>query len=752
MKKIWTLVVCLNIFVWQQAEAEILKLPLYKLTPANTVTLRCITDQHDIHIAVPDRWKIERASLHFAYMNSSGLVEGSSRILIKLNDYPLSQINLRPNITEGEKDLELPPLLFEAGYNKLSFNVSQHYSMECEQPCAEDLWTTLMLDTAFVELEYSLKPIPKGLASVSKFLFDPKILPNGEVNIVLKDYSSEMVTLAGMVVSGVARRFDYKKVVFSVSKEIVPGMDNILVGDWDFTKSILGDSDFTRRELEGPLLKIMSLPVDAEEIVKDPALEQEEAEEEETDEILEEEPAEEGKAEEAEEEKNLFDDTHGLLVISGVDLDHVKLAAETLAIMSLPYPNTDELTAMEMSVPDISLYGGRLMLTPDKKYTFKNLNIGSIPFHGINAPYRDITFRLPVDFFIQENQYGTLSLNFAYGAGMRTDSVLMVLVNGKHVAAINLDNPNGDIIEGYKLNIPTFLFKEGSNSIRLRPILNPSISKNCELLRTENLFLTVFENSSFEFPPMTHLVELPNLELFFLSGYPLTRWPDGYESQFYLANSNPEIISAALNMVGFMTQKNGYPLLGLKIAFEDPKDYQGELLILGDVKSIPEHYKKLSPIPLTSETRVPYPVVRSWKDEMAMAFSKQISGIGPEKGLAMEFQSPYQKGRSIVLLTATSTGDVLELCKALLEPKVQSESKGDLMIVDLTPPDYSAVAMEVGVKYFSGEEGKVSEVDYYLWSKPHYYIAAVVSLAVLSALLIFLIVRRFRKRRMTDEE
>lgn len=694
-----------------------IRLPLYKLVPVRTVDLKCLSAERSIQIPIPERWNIKKVILSFDYVNSTGLLAGKSRMGIKLNNYPVSQINLNPLAPEGSVKLSLPNFLFESGYNDLAFSVSQHYSLECEQACAADLWTTLKLDEAFVEIEYSLKPVPLKLASTSGFLFDPKMTPMGEVNIVMKNTNADMVTIAGIVASGIARRFDYKKVSFTTSSDIKPGYDNILLGSKDFLQKFLQSKGLKPLQVPGPLLKIMHLPA-----------------------------AGSGAAPAA------IDPTHALIVVSGINADQMKLAAETLAIVSSSYPNSDEMIVTEFRLPDIPMYGGKLIVTSDKKYTFKTLNFDTHTFKGINPAPKELVFRLPADFLIKPNIYVDISLYYAFGAAIRSDSALNIKLNGGEVRALHLDNAKGDLIEGYKIRIPTYMFKPGDNILRFEPVMSPYISKACEGVQTENLFLTIFDKSTLMFPQMPHFAELPNLSLFMLNGFPYTRWPDGHDSTIYLTGKDFNTINSALNLVGMITQKNGYPLFEFQYTYEDPKKFPGDLIIVGDIPSIPKEYKQAAPLTLTKETTVPYPLMRSWKDEKSLAYSKQISSFKTGKGALMEFLSPYTEGRTVLLMTAPTTEDLLTMSDAVTDSVVQAQSIGDLVLVDLVPenlerPEYKVSALSVGKKYFSGKTGDVSIIDRYLYFYPWLYYLAVVLVVIALTLLIFFLLKKYRKKR-----
>ncbi len=692
------------------AWAETARFPLYKLSPVPAMDLKCVLGQDSIQIPVPERWEIKKARLTFGYANSTNLIADISHISVKLNGIPVAQRKFNSLVPSGTIDVALPPELLPSGYNTLTFQAVQHYARECESPCAPDLWTTINLNKAFIEFDYALKPAPNKLSEVSGFVFDPKISPHGDVNVITENKTSENVTSAGIVAAGIARRFDYKKVSFSVASGLKPGVDNVLIGKKQFVESFLTGLGIQPPKISGPYLRVMRLPAGA----------------------------------------GRTDQFHSLLVVSGKTSDEIKLAAETLTGMTIPFPGTDEMTAFEFTLPEITLYGGRLVLTADKDYAFKMLNLATHTFEGFNPAPMNLIFRLPVDFLIKQNQYAVVSLNFTYGAGMRPDSVLNVMLNGKSVRAIHLKNADGDLIEGYRVNIPTYLFKPGQNTISFVPVMAPQ-AKECDLLNTRNLFLTIFDNSTLYFPAMPHFVELPGIELFMLNGFPFTRWPDGFESMIYVTRPDEKTIAAALNLIALVTQKNGYPVFGMPISVDRPKSWSGDLIVIGDAASIPEEFKKASPLKLTDPAVVPYPVIRNWEgEEGSFAFSKQSGGLGADAGVLSEFQSPYKEGKTVLMLTALTSAGVLRLSDALLDPAVQGASKGDLVIVEFKEPDDKVTALSVGKKFTTGKLGNISKIDFYLSSYPYLYQAAVVAVILIIGFVLYYIIRQFRRRSRQD--
>lgn len=319
------------------AAGATMKLPLYKFAPVSTVDMRCVNAEYTIPIPIPERWHVKKATLTVSYMNSASLMLDSSQLSIWMNKQPITQRKFSSLVQKGTISVPIAETFLRPGYNELGFKVAQHYQKECEKPCSSELWTTLYLDTAFIEIEYDLRPVPLSIASVAGFMFDPKATPQGNVNVIMEDGSADTVTIASIVTSGIARRFDYKKVYFTVTKDILPGVDNVIVGKKAFMDRFLKSKGVEHGEITGPFLKVAHLPVG-------------------------------GKA----------DRTHGLLILSGRQYDDLKLASETISNLTISYPGTDEMIATKFTLPEIAKYGGRLMLTADKVYDFKSLNIPPI--------------------------------------------------------------------------------------------------------------------------------------------------------------------------------------------------------------------------------------------------------------------------------------------------------------------------------------------------------------------------------------
>jgi hypothetical protein len=690
------------------ASAETIKLRLQDLTALKKLELRCVSDEKEISVPVPERWTVKRMQLHLRYTVSTNLLPESSQMVVKVAGTPVAQARLNPLAPEVKLGIEIPPELLQPGYNSLSFHVAQHFSKnQCESPCAPDLWTNVSLRDSWVEMDYEWKDVPLQLSALSSFVFDPRLMPAGEVHIVTEDDSARSATIAGIVASGIARRFDYRAVSFTVSRKLRPGMDNVVVGKRPFASGMLGQAA-PLKAVRGGLLRMAHMA--AADGVPDPR--------------------------------------RALLVVTGETDEAVKLAAITFTNISFRFPGSQELEAFGFTIPEVRQYSGRETIATDQVYELNTLNFPTQSFVGVNPGARSISFRLPPDFHIRPNQYAKLSLNFSYGAGLKNDSSFSILVNGRGVRAVALDSPSGNFIDGYKLDIPTYVFKPGTNTIEFAANLHAP-GQVCDLIQPDGLFLTVYGNSTISFPPMPHFVEMPRLELFMHSGFPVTRWPDGHEAKIWLTEKDDRVLAAALNVLGVATQRNGFPLFEMELTYTQPAD-EAEVLVVGRMGTLGADLLRAAPLKVVDgEALVPYPVVRGWNAELtSSATSRQKGALGTGRGLLMQFQSPWHAGRTVTMLTAERAEDLLAASALLTTSAVQGQTRGDLVLIEPGDPEPKVGAMDSGARYATGKKGSYSPVESFLYTRPWAYYAAAAVGVLLLCLGLFFALRRWRAKRL----
>jgi len=718
-----------------------LKLPLTKLAPVQTTRLVGNFGGLGVKLPIPERWQIEKATLHFSYVNSTALISRTSRLIVLLNGRPLAQVTLQPQSPVGDVEVFLPPRLLKPGYQDLEFNAIQHYTLDCEDPTAPELWTLLELDKSYIEFQYRLKPVPLQLKAISDFLFDSRLSGENRIHLVIEELSAGIAELAGVITSGLAVRFDYRPVVFSVSQTLQPRMDNVIIGQAKFVKGILGERS---PEVKGSFLSLMHLPV-----------------------------KEEGGA-----RRGLSDAGPALIVVSGEKFEPMQNAARTLASVSFPYPGTSSLEVKEIRFPPAEESKGKALVAPGEKYAFQSLGFETTTFRGMRPGSRSVDLRIASHLMAKSNDFLWVSLHMAYGSGMRKDSVLNIFFNDKYISSIFLENPKGGIFRNYQIPIPAYQMKRGSNTLTLSPVLTPLITGWCEYIQTENLLLTIFGDSTLRTPPMTSWVDLPQMELFFQDGFPFTRWPDGRDTVIFLAEKSMNTLAAALNLLAISSQKIGYPAFGARFTFDAPKDPNREVLVVGPVLQIPPDLLKAAPVKFSRDGSISYPQLKkpdpesrgedSWIRKLLSrfisppavertlsppwgAFSQQVSGLGAQRAILSQFQSPYQIGRSVVLLSAASSEELFQGAVMMWEPVVQGRIRGDLAILELASPEFQVASAEMGSKYFVGERGPVSRLSSLLYTYPWLFLGLLIVAFIILAYAIHHLLKKQRRKRIGHE-
>ncbi|WP_243359929.1 cellulose biosynthesis cyclic di-GMP-binding regulatory protein BcsB [Fundidesulfovibrio terrae] len=678
------------------------KMLLSSLTPAKNHTLRGTSAAFSFSLPVPERWDVKSASISFGYVNSSSLVARLSRLSFLVGGRVLGQIELRPESPKGKVEIPIPGNLLAPGYNECVFRVAQSYTEEyCESPQHQSLWTNLELETATVEITYAMKPVPARLSAVSDFLFDSRAFLGSDVNIVLPEFSEKSVKLAAMAASGVALRMDYQAARTTVSNELKLGRDNIVIGDAAFAQRLLG----SRAPKIGE--STMALLPGAGPSGPDPQT--------------------------------------AVVVLSGSP-EGVEKAVRAFSYLSFPFPDAPEADLSQVTDPEPEMLEAAKNISRDKEYTLRSMGYFTKTVRG--QPI-DLSYTFPSGLDLNPNSYVTLSLHVAYAPGMREDSVLMVYINGVFVGGVHFEDVKGGTFLDYRINLPLYAMKKGTNTITLTPVLNPLKTRLCESYQSDNLAMTLYDDSTLTFPDIPLWVKLPDLTLFYQDVFPYAQWPDMRGATLLLGDKEQETVNAAVNLAAQAAQRTGLPPLKLDVSFGPAAS--GNVIAVGGVDSLPKELVSAAPFSLLPQGKRPYPQMQRPKaqDEEAAAHKAPLwskflpflwergrkssdvtqyiwadvrsgAALSPGKGFVTQFKAPATAADTVTLFTAATAKDVDRLAARLWEPAVRSMIAGDVAVVDLDSARPKAASLEVGEKYYMGKIGAVPKltilVNTYPWT------------------------------------
>jgi hypothetical protein len=725
------------------ASALSIRIPVRKLAPVQDVRLRGTKDSFHFSVPIPKRWKVRSAKFHFNYTNSSALIPQTSRLVFFVHDKPLAQIRLNPDAPVGDVFVDVPGDLLKEGYNTCRLVVSQHYTIEeCEDPFAPELWTWINLEKAYFVFQIDPVPIPLSVSAISDFLFDSRNIFDTSVNLVIPELTPHYVKQASLAAAGIALRYDYRPVDFILSDDIRMGCDNILIGNhpdfWAYLKVKIQDFD-------GPTIAIRNAPMKTEVpfsggpvITEDPH--------------------------------------HALVILFGNDPSQLALAVKAFASLSYPFPSSSTVRVADVQLPEIQPSMLKNGLLPGNTYSLGSLGMASVSFRGISAPAASINLRLPSDLYLSPNKFADLVLNMAYDAAMRSDSVLNIQINGKFVTGIQLDNPKGGYFKGYKISIPLSAFKPGINQLAFKAELTPLHTNKCTLIQTENLRLSIFQDSTLTLPEVPYWIKMPKLEVFFQDAFPFGKWPDMRETVVAISEKTFAAVTAAVNMVAISSQKTGYPPFNLSFQFDlNTKQLQKDVIMVGSLTTIPNNIIDHAPLAGVNPTKVKFqhlagpnsnrskpidfwerftpttpelPKNSSDYIQATTVISHVFGKLPPGRGALMQFQHPDVMGRTIVLLTAATDADLTAGSKALWDPVVQAGCQGDLTFLNLDAVEFDTLSMLVGSSYYLGKPGAVPLINNIVNTHPLIFLFVLLLIIILLLGLTLKLIRKWRKGRI----
>lgn len=699
------------------AGAEQLRIPLNRLSADPAPDLRGTEASFTLKAPVPERWEVQSARLVLPYVNSSAMLRERSRLIIRVNGIPLAQIALDPDSTKGEAVADIPGDLLEPGYNDLLIQVAQAYTYDCQDPAAPELWTTLLLDKGELVLDYSVKRVPPVLADLADAIFDPRNPIPAKVVLVLESLDEEHMLLAALAASGVALRYEYRPVRFIITDKPLPDSDAVVVGSPAFAASLLASGD---EPPQGAGLSIRPLAGPGQGNATSPGAE------------------------------------HVVVCITGQDPESRLLAAKAFSLLSFPLPETPSMSVEGVNTPEISGYSGKDMLRPEAEYLFSELGFETTTMRGARPAPVELTFRLPSDIHSRGNEVVRLSLDFAHGSAMRSDSVLDLRLNDRSVASIALNDPKGARYKAYGVDIPAGFFKPGFNKLVLTPVLTPLHSDECTFIQTGNLFVTLFDTSTIKIPALEHWATMPMLQAFFMDGFPLATPPDWQETVVALGDDSPETAAAALNLIAMVAQKTGVPPLRPRFSYNMDPEPGLDMLLVSTRGALPESLR--DGLPPDSELPQAFHAGHVSIDD---AGADTNAGITPDKAspgalgdrlLLAQLRSPADPDRTLLMAVAENSPALLEGALALWNPSVQGSCKWGLSLVEPDAEGGTVTALKWGETYHLGQTSGIPFLNRLVYDRPWLALGLALGGFLLLALVLARLLGRRKKRRLSAHD
>ena len=676
------------------ASSPTVHLPLAKLiVPDTGIELRHSASEYVLYFPVADRWQVVEARLHLEFTHSISLLARRSQLRVSVNQQVVGQFPLKPDRPNAVADIAIDPATLRPGYNALHFRAAQHYTLECEDPVAPELWTRIDVQRSFVALKVRQRPVRASLAQLHKYL-DRKQWPDYPLNIALAVSSPDDVALSwgALAAQNVALHLDYLPVVThyipvapaagdkagtrrfaALDQRPFRGRDTILIGRVEQLAPLLGE-DFVE-PLQGASLAIF--PQD-------------------------------------------HDRGHFLLIATGRSDAEVTQAIQALGIGPAPFPDQAVTRIDVYEMPPVTGLKRRDRVRFGSTYPFHELGLATTTFRGgrtSNANTGTLRFWLPADVYSTGREAVVLGLHLAFGAAMRADSVLNVFLNGQFERAIALDDVEGGVFRDYKISVPLTSFAPGYNEIRFEPRLTPLLTDYCEQGQTANLLLTLYGDSTIRFPEATRYAALPDLRRLALTGFPLLDAPQGL--RIHVGGRDPETVAAAWTLTARLVQTRDMPLPAVAVGGDLDQTAQA-LIAVGALDKLPAALLQAAGIRSDEANQWPFPLPPEPlperggsppdSDRPLSGYMVAGGGLG-DFALMTEFESPFVDRATVLLVTADDAQRLNQGVRSLVEPRIWDNLQGDTVLwVDGETPVRS---MRVQPRYHRGSASVPRTLSYY---------------------------------------
>ncbi|GLS04454.1 cellulose synthase BcsB subunit [Chitiniphilus shinanonensis] len=711
-------------------------LPLSSFLPTQgPLRLQGAEGRVEFSLPISARESVQYAQLRLVATNSVSLLAERSQLAVQLNGSTVVQLPLSPRQPEIVADIRLPVALLKPGYNTLSFVAAQHYTMQCEDPAAPELWTEIDTTRSTLRLDTALKPINPTLADLADLLA-PTQWSGGALTVVTPGQPQPALLAAGGIVAqGAALRLRYQPLTVrhTLAKPAatrgggaVPGLDTrglrgdaVLLGNATALRPYLAPE--TAARIKGAFLAIYPMPNDARRFV---------------------------------------------VVVSGRTDEEVATAASAFAWQSTPFPRQAEMNIGAVRAPELPDYAAGGRIARPGSYRFSDLGFTTRSVEGTRTDALTLNMSLPADTYAPEDAYIELALDFAQGAGMGGNSVVNIFLNGHFQQVVPLDEGRGGLMQRYRVRIPLRDFRPGANTLNFVPRLTPTSAGACANYQTGNLQFTLFDSSLITLPQVFHFTLLPDLQRFALSGFPYTVRSNGEHLAVWLAGHDSDTVSAAWTLMGKLAQRKSMPLTRVRYGYERPADDRHTLL-LGVSSQLPKDALKGAPwLPgqrftqlALSNQAVPVSDPGWWSGTWSwlsggLRTSLDTSKVGPvvidgdagldSQLLAMQYRAPFAGKRTLTVFTSDSASALRDGIARLIEPRYWDNLQGD---VSLISPDRTTVSwQQVGARYEYGGIGLRERLGFYFSQHPWLWFAVTVVLLALLAMVVAGLVRLFRVR------
>ena len=654
--------------------------------------LRGVSSSIGIPFGVRTNEIVQSAMINLRYSYSPSLIAELSHLRVSVNGVTISAIELNHEEAGKLKTISIPidPRLI-AAYNKINLELSAHYSRDCENPDHSSLWasidsgSTLTLNTRPVALANELSLLPEPF-------FDPRDTRRLELPFYFSQKpDKDLVQSAGIVASYFGALAGYRGAVFPVNtaKPISNG-DAVIVSTVAGLPSSIVEKYPEITRVDGPGLAVIPNPNDSF-----------------------------GK----------------VLLVFGKDVSQVRIAASAIALHAPLSGSVAVVKDFKEGDPrkpyDAPRWVSSSHLVHFGDVVDQSGQSGKLSVTGYQPEVIRVGLQIPPDLFAWGHEGVPMTLKYRYTVpNEKSASTLNVNINEAFVTALplnghpyaewppirwwnNLSSVHGKMPIIQNLILPTRSLSPNSQ-LRFQFLFDRHDGKQC-VGTFPDVSAAVDPDSTIDITQFPHFMAMPNLAAFGNAGFPFTRMADLSDTVIVMPNILTDADNSnILTILGRFAALSGYPATHVTlIGAEEVTKYRDKnFLLLGSSNSQPLFDTWKDKIPVGQNTEDHTARFPNWNGSLnyqsdgssgflSHIYSRLIVRLAryvdehdeqrrnakvqlqTQLGdvLIMGFESPLNKGSSVVALHSDDPTDMQSLFDAWFDHDLISKIQGSVVLL-----------------------------------------------------------------------
>lgn len=419
-------------------------------------------------------------------------------------------------------------------------------------------------------------------------------------------------------------------------------------------------------------------------------------------------------------------------------------------------------------------YSAKDFIPLEQKIYFSELGYKTTLLKGHYPPKIKLKFKVYPDNYFDIKDKIKTHIRYVLPSVVRKDSVVNTYINNNFANQLDITKTKEESqisISANKLfdfdstsDMPVYLIGKGYNELMLDFSLVPIKEGSCTNFNTENLVASVLDDSYFILPEAKKWIELPYMQYISTAQYPYSIYPDLQDSVIYLADTQNETLSSAMNFIFFLTQElDSYPNYLRITTHLTAEDKKKNIIVFGTIydRKIQE-LSKSAPIVFDKNkmTKV-YPYIKRFiQNEMILnedrlkkyrfKTSIQEHNFLDRTMIMQMFRSQFDGDKTILMFTASTPMCLDKGVTSIFQYRNRNNILGDTVIYDFQKE--KGLAYNIKDKYIVSQLNWMQTLALEIGINPIRYIVALIILLIVIVWIIRLLLSKFKEEHHKDAE